>query len=168
MSLPNSSNINTYGASAKVNYQSLPPNDPTTDWDNTLLAPGLNDVANMTLTAPRFICNITLAATLGAMTLNSWQAVWMNATSTTPVLGSFSEGTFTITLPVNVSDQYTQSIGQPSSIPVNLVSAIASLGGTTFGFVNVSVSTNVITVNMAGTNGSASYLTGSTLSIIAR
>lgn len=169
MALPNSSNISSVGASAKVNYQNLPPSDLTIDWDNSTLAPAITDIANGSLTASRFICNITLATTIGALVLNSWSAVWQNATTTTPVLGGFGDGYFTITLPVSVSDQYTQSIGSPSSIPVNLIAGIGCLGGSTnFGFVNVSCSTNVITVNLADHTGSPAYLTGSTLSIFCR
>lgn len=103
MALPNSSTINTYGAQGKVNYQVLPPSNPSTDWDNTMLAPGIADIANLTLTAPRFIARLTLAATTGGLVLNNWFSVWQNATPTTPVLTRTGTGVYTITLPVNVS-----------------------------------------------------------------
>jgi hypothetical protein len=167
--LPNSSNINTYGAQTKINYQNLPPADPTTDWDNTLLAPGLCDVANMTLTSPRFQISLTLAASTGALVINNWFSVWQNATNTAPIIAQTSTGIFTITLPLSVSDQYTQSIGQPSAIPVNLTQAISSFAGNGFfGFCNISCATNVLTLYIADHTASASNAVGTVCNIWAR
>jgi len=166
--LPNSSNIQSVGCYGKVNYQNLPPSDPTVDYDNTLLAPAITDIANMSMTAPRFVARLTLAATTGALVINSWEAVWQNATSTTPVFVRTGTGTFTLTLPSNVSDQYTQSIGNPSIIPVNLLSCVGSFENGTFGFCNFSCSTNVITINTANSGGSASDLAGAVINLIVR
>lgn len=169
MSLPNSSSGSTYGALAKVNYQNLPPADPTTDWDNTALAPAIEDVANLTQTAPRIIVRMTLATTTGALVLNNWFAVWQNATGTSPVLARTGTGVFTITLPTNVSDEYSQSLGNPSVIPVNLIAPIGNvIEGTTPGFVNVSCSTNVITVHTFNASGSANDLAGVVVNISVR
>lgn len=168
MALPNSSNINTVGASGKVNYQNLPPSDLTTDWDNTTLGPAVTDIANSSLTAPRFQINFTLAASTGALVLNNWYAVWQNATSTAPILAQTTTGVFTITLPASVSDQYSQSIGIASSIPVNLTTGQATLAGTTFGFVNVSCSANVITLNVGNSGGSPANLVGTVCNVWAR
>lgn len=169
MPLPQSSTISTYGAASVVNYQGLPPSDPTTTFNNTLIAPAFNDVANLTNTAPRLIVQLTLAATTGALVLGNWYSVWMNATPTVPILSRTTTGIFTITMPVNVSDQYTQSLGTPSVIPVNLTVPVgAVLSGTTPGFVNVSCSTNVITIDTFGSNGSASDLVGVVLTVSVR
>lgn len=169
MALPLSSNINTVGASGKVNYQGLPPSDLTTAWDNTTLAPAIADIANASLTDIRLILQVTLATSTGAMVLNNWWAVWQNATATTPILSRTTTGIFTFTMPVTVSDQYSQSIGNPSSIPVNLLAGVAGIAtASTFGFCSVVCSTNVVTLYTAGTNGSASDLNGTVVNILVR
>jgi hypothetical protein len=168
--LPNSSTISSYGAFGKTNYQNLPPSDPSYAWDNTMLGPGIADISNMSQTAPRFEISMVLAATTGALVLNQWWAVWQLATATSPVLTRVGTGHFTVTLPVNVSDQYSQSVSTPNSIAVNMQRCLGSNleGGSTFGFVNVSCSTNVITIYTADHTGSASDLVGVTLNFMVR
>jgi len=170
MALPNSSVLSTYGASAKVNYQNLPPSDQTVSWDNTKLAPAIGDVAGLTLTAPRFICQFTLANSTGSLVLNNWFSVWKNATPTTPILTRTGTGLFTITLPVNVSDEYTQSVGTPSVIPVSLTTPLSAVfaNGGAFGFVNVGCTANVVLISTANTSGTASDLIGNVLTVSVR
>jgi hypothetical protein len=169
MTLPNSSTITSVGASGKVNYQGNPPSDPSFDWDNTLLAPAICDIANASLTDIRLILQVTLAASTGAMVLNNWWAVWQNATPTTPIMARTTTGIFTFTMPVNVSDQYTQSIGLPSVIPVNLQAGIAGIAtASTFAHTGVVCSTNVVTLYTANATGSANDLVGTTVNIFVR
>lgn len=169
MALPNSSTITSVGASGKVNYQNNPPSDPSFDWDNTLLGPAICDIANASLTDIRIILQVTLSTTTGGMVLNNWWSVWQNATPTTPILGRTTTGIFTFTMPTNVSDQYTQSIGNPSVIPLNLLAGVAGIAtASTFGFCSVVCSTNVVTLYTAGTNGSASDLNGTVVNIFVR
>lgn len=169
MPLPQSSSGSTYGALAKVNYQGLPPADVSYAWDNTALAPAIVDIANLSLTAPRFMARITLGATTGAMVLNNWFAVWQNATSTSPVLSRTSTGIFTVSTPAVVSDQYSQSLGQPSSIGVNLIMPVGySFEGATAGICNISCSGNVITLNVFNASGTASDMVGVVLNLSVR
>ena len=169
MALPNSSTISSVGAYGKIDNQNLPPANPTISWSNVLLAPAITDVANASNTNPRAMVRLTLAATTGALVLNNWFAVWMSATTTTPVIARTTTGVFTVTFPVNVSDQYSQSVGMPSTIPVNLIMPVgAVLEGSTPGFVNVSCSTNVVTINTFSANSNPSDLVGSVLNISVR
>jgi hypothetical protein len=166
MPLPNRSTIANFGGYGKLNNANLPPSNPTTDWDNTLLGACTSDVAALGQIAPRFWCRITLAATTGALVLNSWKAQWINVTSTTPVLARTTTGIYTITLPVNCSDEYDSSLGLTGNITINLSAASSSLEGSTFGFSNASASGNVITISTANTSGSAADLTGSVLFVV--
>ena len=165
MPLPSRSTISTYDADNKINNANIPPANQQTDWDNTKLAPAISDVVALGLTAPRFWCRMTLAATTGALVLINWQANWGNVTTTTPILARTTTGVFTITLPTTVSDEYQASLGVTNNITLALNAAEGSLEGSTFGFINASASGNVITVNTANTAGSANDLVGVTVFI---
>lgn len=167
MPLPNRSTGSTYDCINKINNQQVPPAVQATDWDNTKLAPAISDVVGMGLTAPRFWARLTLAASTGSLVLVSWQAVWGNVTSTTPVLARTGTGTFTITLPSVVSDEYDASLGQSDNITLALQAATCGIEGTTFGFSNAKASGNVITLNTASSGGSANDLAGVTVFVVA-
>ena len=167
MSLPNRVSASSFDAVNKVNYASIPPANQTLDWDNTKLAAGVSDISALGQTAPRFFCRLTLAATTGALVLNSWQAQWINATVTAPILARTSTGIFTITLPTAVSDEYEASLGTTLNITVNLLAAQASLESTVFGFCNCSASGNVITIHTANSGGSANDLASSVIMVVA-
>jgi hypothetical protein len=167
MSLPNRSTASTFDAINKINNANIPPAVQATDWDNTKLGPGVGDIAALGLTAPRFWARITLAATTGALVLNSWQAVWANVTVTTPILARTTTGIFTVTLPSVVSDEYDASLGITNNITVNLLGAVGGLESTTFGFINASASGNVINLHTANSGGSANDLVGSIIMVVA-
>lgn len=168
MALPNSSTGSTYGALGKIDFQGLPPADATYSWSNPLLAPGICDIANLTNTAPRGLAQLTLASSTGSLVLNNWFAVWMNATTTAPTLARSGTGVFTITFPTSVSDQYSQSVGNPSAIPVNFIMPIGCVVSGGPAFVNASVSANVITINTYSIAGSANDLDGYVVSVCVR
>ena len=168
MPLPARSVISDFDADNKINYATIPPANQQTDWDNTKLAPGISDVVALGLTGCRFWCRITLAASTGALVLNSWYANWQNVTTTLPVLAHTNTGAFTITLPTYVSDEYDASIGTTNNIVVNLGAAQASFEGSTFGFANASASGNVITIQTANAGGSGNDMIGVVLMVSAR
>jgi hypothetical protein len=169
MAQPNTSNISTYNAFGKQNYNNLPPSNPVVDWDNPSQAQCSSDVAAIGQTNPRFVCKITLAATTGSLVLVSWWAVWQNVTPTTPILTRNTTGQFTITLPTVVSSEYQASIGNANTENVNLSQPIgAGLTGTTFGFVNVNCSGNIVNFNTADNTGTASDLVGQTIYLAVR
>jgi hypothetical protein len=153
-SLPDIETISSLGGFAKKNYQNLPPANPITDFDNTLLGAALGDVAELTQTAPRVIIQMTLASTTGGLVLNNWFANWKNVTPTVPVLRRTSAGIFTITLPSTVSDEYSASVGLPNTHTVNLFSGVGNLeGATSLYSAAVSCVGNIITVNMCNIYG---------------
>jgi hypothetical protein len=109
MSLPDRDTGATYQALNKVDYQNLPPADPTVDWSNPFIAPAFCNVAGLTQTAIRAHLSMVLASSSSSLVLSSWYSVWMNATPTIPILGRTTTGTFTITFPTTVSDEYNNS-----------------------------------------------------------
>lgn len=167
MPLPNRSTASTYDAINKINNPNFPPAVQATDWDNTKLAPAISDVVALGLPAPRFWARVTLAASTGAMVLVAWQAQWKNVTPTTPVLARNSLGTFTITLPTVVSDEYDASLGLTNNITLALQAAQGNLESNTFGFVNAQASGNVITIYTANSSGSNNDLAGLTIFVVA-
>lgn len=165
--LPQYSDASNYDAKSKVNDQNLPPVDHTIDWDNPSLASAVCDVAGITQTVPRFRCRLTLAASTGALALISWKAVWGNATITPPVLARSTTGVFTITLPTTVADEYDASLGISNPISVNLESGVANMEAAVAACLNVSCSSNVITLR--GFNPStlaASDFVGNTVHVV--
>lgn len=167
--LPDNDTISTYGGQGKQNYGSLPPSNQITDWDNTKLSPAVGNVAEMTLTAPRFSCRLQLATTTGGLSVLDWNAVWGNVTTTAPIPVRVTTGSFTITLPAQVSDEYSASIGQPNTHTTQLKRGICSFEGNgTFGFCNVSAVGNVITIYTADHTGAASDMNGVIISVWVR
>lgn len=166
MSLPQRSNINSFDAAGKINYQLLPPVNPLTDWDNPSLARAASDVAGLGLTAPRIWVRLTLASTTGALVVVGWQAVWGNVTMTPPIPARSATGAFTLTLPTVVSDEYDASTGVTNNITVNLLAAHGSLEGSTFGHINCSATANLITIYTANAGGTANDLAGVTVLIV--
>lgn len=149
MYLPDLDSASSYGALNKVNYQTLPPQDPTTDWDNTLLAPGISNIAGMTQTIPRANAQLVLSATDGYIIVNNWKAVWGNATATAPVPHHVSTGIYTLTWPTVVSDEYNASFGIFNNHTVNFTKGFANLenpGG--LASCHVSASANVLTITL--------------------
>lgn len=168
MPLPASSTITLYDGAGKVNDQGLPPANDQLDWQNPQLATAIGDVAGLTQTCPRVIVRMTLAASTGALVLNNWRAVWQNVSPTpVPILIRSSTGVFTITLPTFVSDEYDQSVGVDTNVQVNLFGGQGNIEGTTPGFINVSVSGNVITVRTFNAGGSENDLVGVTILVTA-
>ena len=163
--LPDNANIQTYNGFAKVNYQALPPSNPLTDWDNPSLGQCTSDVAGLTQTGCRFMVQMTLAATTGALVLVQYQAVWKNATSTLPVLARTTTGVFTITNPTLVSDEYQASIGYDLTHTVNLTMPVmAVVQGSTVYHVQVTpTSGNVTTVYVFDSSSAASDAVGATI-----
>lgn len=155
MPLPSSSTIANFGGSGKIDNQSLPPANSSYDWSNPLLAACTSDVAGLGQTAPRVIVRLTLAATTGAMVLQSWRAVWQNVTTTAPVIARTSTGLYTVTLPTMCSDEYDSSVGVTGNITVNLGYAEVDIEGANFYFANASASGNVITINTATAAGTS-------------
>jgi hypothetical protein len=167
MSLPDRSSASTFDAINKINNAQIPPSVQATDWDNPSLARAISDVAGLGQAAPRFWCRLTLAASTGALVLVDWEAVWGNATSTSPVVTRLNTGIFTVSVPSVVSDEYDKSINIADNITVNLSGANANLEGTTAGFINSQASGNLITVHTFNVAGSANDLVGLTAFIVA-
>lgn len=169
MSLPDRDSGSTYGALSKVNYQNLPPADPTTDWSNPLLAPGICNIAGLTQTAPRVCLTMTLAASDGYLVVNSWFAVWGNVTTTAPVLHRVSTGIFTITWPTVVSDEYDASLGIYNNHTVNLTKSWGNLqNSTTLHSVSCYPSlANQITVNLVNNSNALNDFVGFQLDVFA-
>ena len=167
MPQPNYSTAQDYDALGKVNYQGLPPSDSSTGWDNTKLGPCAADVAAIGQTRFAAIVRFTLAASTGALVLQSWQAVWKNATGTQPILAKSATGVFTATMPTVVSNESDQSFGISNNITVNLTGGTGNIEGATPGFINVSASANVITINIFNASGTAANLVGSTVTVFA-
>jgi len=161
MSLPSRSNINNYNAAGKINDQNNPPAVVNLDWDNPSLARGMSDVAALGQTAPRFWCRLQLATTTAGLSVLNWEAQWINATPTAPVPFRTTTGSFTITLPTMVSDEYDASVGVTSNIAVNLNAATVSFEGNTSYTGNASASGNVITI-YTFSGGSLNDLSGKT------
>jgi hypothetical protein len=151
--LPSRDSGSTYQCLAKTNYQNLPPSNPLTDWDNTLLAPAICNIAGLGLTAPRITLRVQLAASTGGLSVITWYAVWKNVVTTTPVPNRTTTGTYTFTLPVNVSDEYDASIGITGNQPVQLFMAQGNVEGSTFGHLQCSANANVITVYNFNSSG---------------
>jgi hypothetical protein len=163
--LPDKDTGATYQALAKQNYINLPPANAEWDWDNTLIAPMMCNVAGLGLSAPRAGFRLMLASSTAGMTLLSWNAVWQNCTPTTPIIARTGAGVFTVTFPTSVSDEYNASLGITNTHTVQFGRATASLEGSTFGLVNVSAVGNVITINTANTSGTPNDLVGSVVSV---
>jgi hypothetical protein len=166
MPLPNRSTASTFDAINKINDQNVPPAVQATDWDNTKLGPGVSDVAALGQTAPRAWIRFTTASSTGALVLVQWQAVWINATPTTPILTRTGTGVFTITFPTVVSDEYDASLGVTNQITLSLNGALVGVEGATFYNVNAQASGNIITVH-TGSSGSANDIAGTTLMVLA-
>lgn len=172
MSLPNRSTADNFNALGKANSANLPPANSTgpgnVDWDNPSLSQAIGDVAALGLTANRILVRFTTAATTGALTLNSWWALWSNATTTTPVLARSSAGVFTITLPTTVNDEIDSYNGIKNNITLNLFMAHAGAeGSTAIGSVNASAGANIITVNTFNTSFAANDVVGTVISVVA-
>ncbi len=162
MPLPDSDSFSTFGG-AKTDYQ--PVENPSTDYAAAQLNPAFCDVAETTRTVPRGFVRMTCAASTGGLVLVDWDAVWKGATGTLPVLGRTSTGVFTITLPTTVSDEFNSTQGLTLNHTVNIRAVIGlEIEGGTFGFINgTPTSANVITVQLAGSGGSASDFAGTNI-----
>lgn len=125
--LPDKDSGSTYGALNKVDYQNLPPADPTTDWSNPLIAPAFCNVAALTQTAIRADITMTLATSTGGLVLENWHAVWDGITTTDPVITRLSTGVFRVTWPTHVSDEYNGSFGHLNNHTVNFTKGWAQL-----------------------------------------
>lgn len=151
MSLPENSSIATYGF-PKVNYSS--PIDPSTDVDMDLLNIAMTDTAAMTRTVDRGWIRMSLAASSGALVLNSWDTVWKESTPTLPVLARSSTGVFTVTFPTTVEDALENTYS------VNLKGCSSGLTESCGGLFGCSVSVNVITITTKSLAGSLNDLVG--------
>jgi len=145
--LPDRDSGSSYGALNKLNSQNLPPSNLQTDWDNTTLAPAICNIAGLTQVSPRFVCRVKLATSTGGMSILSWYSVWNGATGTNPVASRSSTGSYTITLPTTVSDEYNASFNVVGNHTVALLGATGASEGTTYCSLQCSAVGNVITVN---------------------
>lgn len=169
MTLPDKDAASTYGALSKVNYQNLPPADPTTDWDNTLLAPAVANIAGLTQTASRVDVTLTLDSRDGYIVINSWNAVWANATNTSPVAHHVSTGIYTLTWPTVVSDEYNASFGRYNNHTVNLTKGFGNLQNPgQLSSVHVSCNANVITFKLYDHTNALNDFVGYTVDIFAK
>ena len=150
----------------KQNYQALPPSNPLTDQDNTLISPAFVDVANLGQTCPQVVVGFTTAASTGALALNYYSALWINATATLPILTRVTTGVFTITFPPTVSHEYTLAADNIA----NNITVVLNRGAANFtnalGFLQVNASGNVITVNTYNTSSSANDLVGAGITVV--
>lgn len=166
MSLPDKDSGSTYGALSKVDYQNLPPADPTTDWSNPLIAPAFCNVAGMTQVIPRANLSITLNATDGYIVVNNWNAVWGNITTTAPVPHHVSTGVYTFTFPTVVSDEYNASLGLLNNHTVNFTKGFGNLENAgELHAVSVSASANVITVKLYNHSNALDNFAGKVLTV---
>lgn len=154
MPLPDRDSAASYGALGKVDYQGLPPADPTISWSNPLIAPAFANVAGATAVIPRAFLSVTLNPTDGYMTLLNWGAVWQNATGTPPLLHHVSTGVYTFTFPALVSDEYNQSIGIVNNHTLNFRNGWGNIDnpGSLYS-VSVSALANVLTVSLYNGSG---------------
>jgi hypothetical protein len=151
----------------KQNYQALPPSNPLTDQDNTLISPGFVDIANLGQTCPQVVIGFTSATTTGGLVLTYYGALWINATSTLPVMVRTGTGVYTFTLPATVSHEYTLAADNISNnITVNIMRATCNPVDTNCSPALASASGNVITVKLFDTTVTASDLAGANWTVI--
>jgi hypothetical protein len=168
--LPAPQNANSYLSPfvPKYNYQQLPP-QPQTNQDQTLLSPCMVDVSCLGLTSFKCVTQFTVAASTGAMVLNNYGALWLNATNTAPILARSTTGTYTITWPQMVSHEYTANLTPPviDNIPVIFTFGFATITALQGGYVQpyVSVSGNVITVKLYDTAAALFDAVGSVINV---
>lgn len=168
MTLPASpSDVTTFGMPTTptigfVNYGGIPVTDPTTDQDAAAYNQLLADVAQMTRTAPRAIAQFVTAASTGAMSLVSHQAMWGSAPAVAPALARSAGGIFTVAWPTTVTDPLgiTQTL--------NLKYGIGCITGATYQQAPQVVisSANVATVNTFS-GGTANDIVGTTITVFA-
>lgn len=166
MALPDKDTGSSYGALNKVDYQNLPPADPTTDWSNTLIAPAFCNIAGMTQVLPRAGIQFTSNATDGYIVLNGWNAVWASATNTAPVIHHVSTGIFTITFPTVVSDEYNASFGLFNNHSVNFTKGWGNIEnpGELYS-ISVSGTANVLTITMYNHSNALSDFSGKVIDV---
>jgi len=167
--LPNSSDLASYGG-VKVNY--APVENPQTDFDAPTLSQMIGDAASSTRTVPRGYVRLTLNATDGYIVLNSWDAVWKSVTTTVPVIHHAATGTYTITFPTVVSDEW-DAAQQPPVLNNNTVNIMAIYGcdveGSTLAFAQATISSaNVITLYTFNSAGSANDLASTVVNVVFR
>jgi hypothetical protein len=152
----------------KVNYQALPPSNPLTDQDNTLISPSFVDVANLGQSCPQVVIGFTSAASTGAMVLTYYSSLWVNATVTLPILDRTGTGVFTFTVPATVSHEYTLAANNVSdNITVNMNRATCTGVDTVTGCILASAAGNIITVQLYNTSFSAADLAGANFTVVA-
>jgi hypothetical protein len=115
-------------------------------------------IAETTRTAPRAFVRFTGHATTPVMV--AWEAMWKGATSTTPTLSRATTGVYNVTFPSTVDDER----GESHSLVLR--GAHASLEGGTFGFITATISSNVVTVRLANTAGTANDFAGTTFLLV--
>ena len=127
MTLPNISNINSYGGPFA---DALPQQDPQTELASSAYNATINDCSAMTATVPRLVFQfIGSAGTPALASTATWAAgvdsVWGNAPANNPVLTHLTTGAVHVELPAEVTDQ----LGNQISVNVRFVevsSAIAT------------------------------------------
>lgn len=161
VNLPDSFSYDSVGGD-KADYGDIGAVDPSTDRIASEMNMALSAIAMSTRTIPRGYVRFTTAATTGGLVLVDWNATWKGESPTAPVLVRSSGGVFTATFPASVVDE------QGNSHSTNILNATGNIEGTTFGFINVSFSSNVITIRIANTAGSANDLVGTTVGVMFR
>lgn len=78
--------------------------DPLTDRAKDEMNRLVADTSMMTRTCPRAIVEFVTAASTGALSLTSHDAMWGNAFAVEPVMVRDSQGLFTLTWPTTVDD----------------------------------------------------------------
>ena len=155
--LPDKSVLNTYGG-ALVN--AYPVANPNTDQDAAAGNQEASDTAGMTRTTTRAWLRFVTAASTGAMSLTSWDAVYGEVISNAaPTLARTSPGVFTVTLPATVTD----ALAVTHSINIQRVGV--NIEGATLYFVQASFAGNVITVYTFTTGFSANDIVGATVHV---
>lgn len=166
--LPARSTIQTFDGDTKVNDQNNPPAIQSLQWDNPSLGRAVSDVAALGLTGTRVWLRITLASTTGGLVIPVWWANWSNIQPVIqPIPTRLSQGSFTVTLPTTVLDEYDVSVNQPVPIPLILLSVTGSLEGVP-GAVSCSANANIITINTFNVTGSPNDFAGQTILVVAR
>jgi hypothetical protein len=163
---PQSANSYLGSVVGKQNYQQIPPSNPATDFDSTLISPGFVDVSRMTLVCPKVFLQFSTGTSTGALDLLAYSSMWFNSDPGTPVLAYVSTGVYTFTFPTYVSQEYTQQANNVSqNIPVVLTGGVGSFA-TIAGMVAVNAgSANVITVSVFNSSGSAHDFTAAVINL---
>lgn len=159
MTLPGIDDIDDLGG---VKENEAPIEDITRELDAAHINKLEANVAMATRTQPRAWARLTLAATTGAMVLESHMAVWGSASGDAPVVARSTTGVFTVTWPTDVEDE----LGVTHT--TNLRAAWASVeGATPYQHTETVTAANVVTIRMFTASGVADDAAGVKVNVFA-